>query len=245
MHQVDREHATTPALSDPASNPLPLLQLVSLVREFQGQGLLEGISFDLRRGDRLAIIGATGSGKTLLLRAMALLDGADAGYVRWQGAEVSGAQVPYFRSRVIYLHQRPVLGDGTVEDGLRQPFAFRGHRQRRFDLAWHHQRLTSLGRDKGFLAKQQRELSGGEAQIMALLRAMQLEPDVLLLDEPTSALDAESTRAVEQLVTGWHRESPGERSSVWVTHDREQAKRIASKLLEMKSGAVQWVEHHG
>lgn len=244
MHQADSEKAIADELAGPTAAQSPLLQIVALVRKAQGRLLLNSVSFDLNRGDRLAIVGPTGSGKTLLLRAMALLDPLDDGHVWWHGVGIGGEQVPHFRSRVMYLHQRPVLGDGTVEDSLRQPFALRVHRQRRFDLEWHRQRLKPLGRDEAFLKKRQRDLSGGESQIVALLRAMQLQPDVLLLDEPTSALDAESSRAVEQLVTAWLQESPGDRSSVWVTHDRQQAQRIASQILEMESGVLRSGEHY-
>lgn len=195
-------------------------------------------SLELHAGDRLAIVGPTGSGKTLLLRALAWLDPLERGSVSWHGAEMHGDKVPRFRSRVIYLHQRPALADGTVEVFLKQPFALGVHRRQRFDSQWHCKRLASLGRDESFLKKQQRDLSGGEAQLVALLRAMQLDPEVLLLDEPTSALDAQSTQAVERLVAAWFEEAVGQRATVWVTHDAQQAERIASRVLSMDAGVL-------
>src|SRR5262245_53862546 len=133
--------------------------------------LLEDASLALRPGDRLALVGPTGGGKTLLLRALALLDPLDAGTVCWQGEPVPNSGVPAFRRQVIYLHQRPALFEGTVEDNLRQPFALRVHRGERFDPARVASLLAALGRDASFLAKRQGDLSGGEAQITALLRA--------------------------------------------------------------------------
>ena len=85
--------------------------------------------------------------------------------------------------------------------------------------------LTHLGRDESFLDKPVGELSGGESQLVALLRAVQLDPKVLLLDEPTASLDAEATAAVETLVADWQAESAGARAVVWVSHDTGQAER--------------------
>ena len=201
--------------------------------------LLQGVSLAIRPGDRLALAGPSGGGKTLLLRALALLDPLDAGEVCWKGQQVQGAAVPAFRRQVIYLHQRPALFEGTVEDNLRQPFALKAHRGSQFDegrvTGW----LAELGRDAAFLAKPQPNLSGGEAQIVALLRALQLDPTLLLLDEPTAALDAEAARAVERLVGRWLDAAPDDRSFVWVCHDLGQAHRVATRSLRMEGGRLE------
>ncbi len=139
-------------------------------RDTQGNWLLHNLSLSVHAGARLAIVGRSGSGKTLFLRALALLDSADEGVVRWHGEVVSDDRIPEYRSRIIYLHQRAPLVEGTVEENLRRPLAFGVHRRRSFDLdrivGW----LESLGRDASFLTKPIRELSGGETQITALLR---------------------------------------------------------------------------
>ena len=133
-----------------------------------------------------------------------MLDPLDAGSIRWQGRTVAGDGVPPYRRRAIYLHQRPALLDGSVEDNLRLPFDARGPprpvgsiRRQVDDL------LGRLGRDRSFLEKASRDLSGGEAQIVGLLRALQLDPAVLLLDEPTASLDQATAEAVEGLLDDW------------------------------------------
>ena len=161
------------------------------------------MTFSVNFGDRLGVLGPSGAGKTVLLRALALLDPLDTGTVLFQRQVVGGDEVPRYRSQVIYLHQKPALQEGTVEDNLRLPFALKTHRERRFDRGLTAELLASLGRDTAFLDKSSRDLSGGEAQIVALVRAIELEPTMLLLDEPTASLDPATAQAVEAMLDRW------------------------------------------
>ena len=97
-------------------------------RRPDGQGwLLRDIALTLRAGTRLAVVGPSGAGKTLLLRAVDLLDRPDSGCVRWKGQPVRRERVPGFRRQVLYLHQRPALVEDTVERALRRPLALKIH----------------------------------------------------------------------------------------------------------------------
>lgn len=205
----------------------------------QGEGwLLEDVSFDVVPGERLVVVGPSGSGKTVLLRALALLDPADRGQVVWHGSPVVRHRVPKYRASVTYLHQRPALMEQTVEAALAEPFRLACHRRRRFDAARAAEWLSALGRDGSFLSKPVRELSGGESQIVALVRALELEPQVLLLDEPTAALDPSATSAAERVLLDWLTRAADRRAIVWVTHDSEQAARVATRTLSMSAGRL-------
>jgi putative ABC transport system ATP-binding protein len=200
--------------------------------------LLDGVTIDVDSGERLVIVGPSGSGKTLLLRALAYLDPWDRGHLLWNGTELTRKTVPLFRSQVIYLHQRPALQEGTVLENLQFPFTLAVHQSRQFAAPRIRQWLESLHRPQEFLTKQSRDLSGGEAQLVALLRAIQLDPAVLLLDEPTAALDPEMAEAVESCVVQWHREDMARRAVVWVSHNREQAERMADRRVVMDAGRI-------
>lgn len=173
-----------------------------------------------------------------MLRALALLDPLDAGSIEWQGRAVSAEATPAYRRQVIYLHQRPALLEGTVEDNLRHPFTLRAHRGGRFDRSRMLGLLDGLGHGAALLDRSSRDLSGGEAQIVALLRAVQLDPAVLLLDEPTAALDQVTGRAVEGLLDGWFAAGNGSRALVWVSHDLDQAHRVTIEQLYIRSGRL-------
>jgi putative ABC transport system ATP-binding protein len=224
----------------------PILEARGLGRRRgEGEGwLLDNVSLSVRPGERLALVGPSGAGKTLLLRALARLDPIDQGEILWRGQVVRGESVPAYRSEVVYVHQRPALFEGTVEDNLRLPFSLKRHRARTFDRQKVVDLLAALGRDATFLDKGHRDLSGGESQIMALVRVIQLDPVVLLLDEPTAALDATAAAAVERLLEAWHSVEAGRRSLMWISHAPEQASRVSDRKLTMDSGklAVETVE---
>lgn len=200
--------------------------------------LLDGVSIEVRAGERLVIVGPSGSGKTLLLRALAYLDPWDRGTLLWKGSELTRKNVPQFRSQTIYLHQRPALQEGTVLENLQFPFSLSVHQPRQFAATRVEYWLESLQRPHEFLAKQSRDLSGGEAQLVALLRALQLDPAIILLDEPTASLDPEMAEAVESCVVRWHHENSAQRAVVWVSHNREQAERMADRRVVMDAGRI-------
>jgi putative ABC transport system ATP-binding protein len=200
--------------------------------------LIRGACLDVHPGDRLAITGPTGSGKTVFLRAIALLDPLDEGLIRYQGAPIDGESIPGYRKKVIYLHQRPALFRGSVADNLQRPFALQVHQGKHFDRERILGLLEVLGRGASFLDKPSRDLSGGEAQIVALLRAIQLDPAVLLLDEPSASLDQGAGQAIEGLIRRWLEEDSGARAFVWISHDPQRARRVATRRLAMRCGQL-------
>jgi putative ABC transport system ATP-binding protein len=205
-------------------------------RREEGGWLIRDVELTLRGGDRVAVVGPTGSGKSVLLRALGCLDAIDQGNLCWRGRAIADAEVPPYRANVVYLHQRAAMFDGTVQDNLRLPFSLRVHKGKPFDRDWAVAQLGLLDRPATFLEKDVRDLSGGEAQIVALTRALGLAPTVLLLDEPTAALDAVTTSQLETLVERWLAATDGARAFIWVTHEEAQADRVATVVWRMQDG---------
>lgn len=202
-----------------------------------GVTLLQPATLAVHAGDRIALTGPSGSGKSVLLRALALLDPHDGGQVTWHGQAISGRAVPAYRCHVAYVRQRPALLPGTVEENLRVPYQLHVRRHSAgLDRDTAIALLARAERDAGFLDKNAADLSGGEAQIAALVRTLQTEPTVLLLDEPTAALDPASASAVEALLQHWFAQAPERHAWVWVTHDPAQAVRIGHQQWRVEAG---------
>ncbi|BAU12324.1 ABC transporter, ATP-binding protein [Leptolyngbya sp. NIES-3755] len=213
-----------------------MLIIQNLGRQIQGRWIWQQLNFELYPGERCAIAGEAGAGKTLLLRAIAALDPVQSGDIKFQGKPLSDWFIPQYRTQVLYLHQRPALLEGTVEQNLQALYKLSMYRtfkpytvQRPRILEY----LYNLGRSEDFLDRPIHALSGGEAQIAAFLRALLCSPSVLLFDEPTASLDARTERQFESLVQLWQQEDPL-RSYFWTSHDPEQLTRMTDRQLLLK-----------
>jgi putative ABC transport system ATP-binding protein len=164
------------------------------------------------------------------LRLLNRLADPDSGAVRYDGSDVRELDPLELRREVCLVPQLPALLEGTVEDNIRFAAGLAG---RDPDVA----RLLDLaGLDPSFAARSGEKLSVGEQQRAMLARALALEPRVLLLDEPTSALDAEARGAVE--ATLLHLRERVKLSTVLVTHDLDQARRMADWVVRLDEGRL-------
>lgn len=194
-----------------------------------GRALQRGLQFDLEPGQCLAVQGPSGCGKTTLLRSLAGLEPPLAGELRLGSATPAELGWPTWRRRVVYAAQRATFFGGTVAEELARPFRFATSR-RPFRPDAGRDALRGLGvRDKWETPAA--ELSEGERQRVALVRAALLEPAVMLLDEPTSALDPATVESVEAWL------SQLDVAIVMVTHDGQQATRFASQHLMLEEPA--------
>lgn len=201
--------------------------------------ILDRVTMSIRPGDRIGLVGPSGSGKSSLLRAIAMLDQCDSGEVRYDGELICNDAVPGFRRRVAYLPQRPSFVLGTVRENLQLPFRFASAKVP-FDPSLVDLWLHRLAASTDLLDQPVSQLSGGQQQIVALVRAIQIAPQVLLLDEPTASLDAESTTRFEDLVLAWQRETDEAvtRAFVWTSHDEAQIDRVTVRRIHMAGGKL-------
>lgn len=214
-----------------------MLEARTIGRQVGERWLWRELSFTLEAGDRLAVAGPSGSGKSLLLRCLAGLDPVAEGEILLDGRPRGGWPMPRYRAAVMLLAQDAVFREGRVEEDLRRPFGFRVHGDKSWDRSRAVALLEKLGRSGDLLERQASELSGGERQSLALVRAWMLEPRILLLDEPTAHLDADAARRVEEALDGWGRGSPGDggRALVWTSHDADLLDRVTGSRLELKT----------
>ncbi|MDO4250522.1 MAG: ATP-binding cassette domain-containing protein, partial [Moraxella sp.] len=187
-----------------------------------GNALLQSATGQILAGERIVLTGKSGSGKSLLLQALAQLI-PYTGTLHLNNTPAHHFSMAQWRHQVSLIGQVPQFVAGTVLDNLTLPFGFEYHHKRgiAFDIAWHKEHLHTLGKDGDFLYKDISVLSGGERQLVNFLRTLQLNPTVVLLDEPTAALDTESTKALIQLFFDYQatqNQSQCPCACIWISH---------------------------
>lgn len=212
----------------------PILEVINLTSQIHRQGspIFQRLSFALQNQERLVLRGPSGIGKSVLLRTLVFLDPLQEGDIYFQSKKLTPEQIPLFRSQVLYLGQKPSLSEGTVEDNFKKAFEFKTHKKRSYSKEKALQILNLFNLGEPFLNQQAKLLSGGEAQIMALIRALIIEPKVLLLDEPTASLDVLRSEVFEKHLIDWVTSSE-DRALIWITHQKEQEYRIGTRVLTL------------
>ncbi|OYU48169.1 MAG: ABC transporter ATP-binding protein [Rhizobiales bacterium PAR1] len=194
-----------------------------------GKTLLEDITFTLPRGGLTAVLGANGSGKSLLLRLCHGLITPTRGSLHWALEEGRRAG----RQRHAMVFQRPIMLRRSARANLDHPLAAlgldRAARQARIAEALERFGLENLAEQPARL------LSGGEQQRLALARAWTLTPEVIFLDEPCSQLDPGATRQIEAMLSEFDRDGM---TLMMATHDLAQARRLARNVLFLNGGRL-------
>jgi len=214
-----------------------ILELDRLAVEAEGEHLLlRDFTMTLGRGELVALTGPSGCGKTTLLRSVAGLIDPAGGAVTFLGKSPAEHGWPAFRRRVVFVAQSPVMLEATVRENLARPFRYRSSDGATFDENRAAGLLDALGVGAVRLDQQARSLSVGQQLRVSFIRALLLEPDVLLLDEPASALDEESAAHLGAQLKK-ETESRG-LSALLVTHDRSEASQWCHRRIDLTACAV-------
>jgi cobalt/nickel transport system ATP-binding protein len=218
-----------------------IFQAKELTYRYQEQLAINGLSLDVRAGERLALLGANGSGKSTLLRLLDGLAFAESGELWFGGETITEEKLAHaeftfrFRRRVGMVFQNPdaQLFNPTVFDEI----AF-GPLQ----MGWEKQRireevnrmLVTMDIER-LRHRSPHRLSGGEKKRVAIASVMILDPEVLLLDEPTAALDPKSQRQIIELIASFE---GGGKTVITATHDLDSLEEISDRCVLFESGRV-------
>jgi len=209
------------------------LAVRGLTRRFDGHVAVDGVSFDVAPGELVALVGASGSGKTTTLRIIAGYDTADAGQVTLGDRDIT--RLPpekrgfgmVFQHYALFPHMSVL---DNVAFGLEARGVPKGDRVRRAELALENVGLGGKG------GRRVQQLSGGEQQRVALARAVVIEPKVLLLDEPLSNLDPTLRHSTRDELRAMLRRVAA--PALFVTHDQEDAFAVADRIVLLSQGRV-------
>ena len=217
----------------------PPVVVQDLVKSFGSQKVLDGVNFKVDRAETLAVLGRSGTGKSVLLKLMIGLQKPDSGELRIHGRnvpELSPEDLNEVRKKVGFLFQQGALYDSlTVEQNVMFPLS----RHTRLSESDRRKRarelLHSVGMDHDG-EKMPSQISGGMQKRVGLARALALDPDILLFDEPTSGLDPITAEEIGCLITDLKKRR--QITSVVVTHDIQQAAVFADRMVLIDKGRV-------
>ncbi|MCA3240024.1 MAG: ATP-binding cassette domain-containing protein [Rubrivivax sp.] len=238
-------------------NPAWLLEATDIVKRFGQNEVLRGVSVRARQGDVIAMIGASGSGKSTFLRCLNLLEAPHAGRIALGGETLAlvpdtardaggalkaadAAQLQRFRSRMAMVFQHFNLWahltalENVIEAPMQVLGLSRAEAVARAEA--HLQRVGVYHRKDAYPA----HLSGGEQQRVAIARALAMDPQVMLFDEPTSALDPELVGEVLRVMRGVAEEG---RTMIVVTHEMSFAREVSNHLVFLHQGRLEEEGH--
>ena len=214
-----------------------MLSVKGLQKEFEGQPVLRGIDVDIRQGDVVCVIGPSGSGKSTILRCLNLLEKPTAGHIVFKGDELTGKKVDLDAHRqkmgMVFQHfnlfpHMTVLENLTCAPMMLKKLSKEQAEQKAMTLL---ARVGLAERAKAYPA----QLSGGQKQRVAIVRALCMEPDVMLFDEPTSALDPEMVGEVLEVMKELARDGM---TMVVVTHEMNFAREVSNRVLFLDDGVI-------
>jgi phospholipid/cholesterol/gamma-HCH transport system ATP-binding protein len=222
------------------SSNVPAIAVENVYKSFGSQRVLNGVSLTVGRGETLAVLGSSGSGKSVLLRLIIGLQSPDSGSVRIQGNDIAGLsldQLGVYREKMGFLFQHAALYDSlTLEQNVAFPLLHHSRNMSASDLSDRVLQLLKEVGMEGHLDKMPADISGGMKKRVGLARALALDPEILLLDEPTAGLDPISSSEIDDLVLKLQAEH--HMASIVVTHDLHSAKTIADRLILLHGGKV-------
>ncbi len=209
-------------------------------KRFGGFSALEDVSLEVRSGELLALLGPSGSGKTTLLRIIAGLEVADSGSLIFHGEDATARRARDREVGFVFQHYA-LFKHMTVFENV--AFGLSVKRRRlgltRAEIARKVGDLLKLVQMDWLADRYPSQLSGGQRQRVALVRALAVEPKVVLLDEPFGALDAKVRGELRRWIRRLHDEI--HLTSVFVTHDQDEALEVADRVVIMNQGKIEQI----
>ena len=215
-----------------------MIETINLVKNFGGLQVLRGINEKVEKGEVISIIGPSGSGKSTFLRCLNLMEQPTSGQVLFHGVDLTGKGVDVDKHRqrmgMVFQHFN-IFPHLTVKDNITLAPTLLKKRGKQEADAYALELLQRVGlydkRDE-----YPRRLSGGQKQRLAIVRALAMDPEVMLFDEPTSALDPEMVGEVLAVIKELVKNGM---TSIIVTHEMGFAREVSSRVLFMDEGLIE------
>ena len=214
-----------------------VIALENVTKSFGDHEVLKGVNVEIRRGEVVSVIGASGSGKSTMLRCINLLETPDGGDIKFNGASVFSADtdIPKYRTKVGMVFQSFNLFENMnvlKNCVIGQIKVLKRSKEEAEKVALKYLDTVGMG---AFVNARPSQLSGGQKQRVAIARALAMQPEVLLFDEPTSALDPEM---VGEVLLVMKELAESGLTMIVVTHEMQFAKDVSTRVVFMDGGVV-------
>lgn len=214
-----------------------LIKVDGLEKDFGGLHVLKGINAEIKKGEVVAVIGPSGSGKSTFLRCLNRLEESTGGSITFEGTDITDPKININLHRqrmgMVFQHFNLFNNLSIIDNIVYAPMKLKKVKKPEA-----YKQAMSLLKTVGLEDKAEAypsQLSGGQKQRVAIVRALAMEPDVLLFDEPTSALDPEMVGEVLEVM---RKLADDGMTMVVVTHEMGFAREVASKVLFMDNGKI-------
>ncbi len=214
-----------------------MIKVENLHKSFGDLEVLKGVSEHIRKGEVVSVIGASGSGKSTFLRCLNMLEEPEEGSIIFEGVDITKEKVNIDQHRqkmgMIFQHFNVFPHMTVIENITMAPMLIKKKgKQEAEEQAMKLLEMVGLADKRD---EYPRRLSGGQKQRLAIVRALAMEPDVMLFDEPTSALDPEMVGEVLQVIKNLVKTGM---TAVIVTHEMGFAKEVSDRVLFMDGGVI-------
>ena len=219
------------------TNPNYLIEVSDLHKSFGELKVLKGVSEHISKGEVVSIIGPSGGGKSTFLRCLNLLEIPDSGKILFEGEDITakGVNIDLHRQKMGMVFQHfNVFPHMTVGENITMAPVLLGKKKQNEAVEMAKELLNKVGLSSKYDEYPQR-LSGGQKQRLAIVRALAMEPDVMLFDEPTSALDPEMVGEVLNVIKSLVKDGM---TTVIVTHEMGFAREVSDRVFFMDDGIL-------
>ncbi|MCD7999283.1 MAG: ABC transporter ATP-binding protein [Clostridiales bacterium] len=213
------------------------LEIRNLCKTFDGKEVLKNISFDVKKGEFLGVLGLSGCGKTTLVRILIGLEKKDSGEILKDGKEISTLP-PDKRGMGIIFQNYALFPNMTVLENVEYALKLRPETAKiSREIALHTLDLIGMSSQ---LNKKPRHLSGGQQQRVAIARTLALNPDIILLDEPISALDVTNREIMKRELKEIQKKFNS--TIIFITHEQEEAFYLSDRIMVMSEGKIEQLD---
>lgn len=209
------------------------LEIREVSKAFKENIVLKKVSFDVKDGEFLSILGSSGCGKTTLLRILIGILESDTGTIKKDGIDITSVH-PSKRGMGIVFQNYALFENMTVQQNVE--YALKFHGVSKADIKQKSEQMIEAVGMTDHIKKRPKNLSGGQQQRVAIARTLALNPDIVLFDEPMSALDAATRLSMREEIKNLQKKFGT--TMIYVTHDQEEAFTMSDRIMIMNQGVI-------